>query len=204
VDCDGGMSGTGDITYQADSYAGTMTIDAGEGSMKMDLTGRRTGKDCDAEENTKAMERVKKQIADSQKAQVDMMAAACREGAESVNRYLFIGPTAQCKSPEQKAAFCATVKARKGYESLMREGNGETKVLDETAAVCGTTGAAIREDLCTKAAAGKDLTFVGRNCPREAKAIAIADCAGRKFTSIPDENVRAYCVAYAEKLLSGK
>lgn len=204
VTCEGDMSGTGDMTFQADSYAGTMTMKTEAGSMKMELSGKRTGKDCDAEENTRVIERAKKQSEDAQKAQVDAMAAMCREGAASVNRYAFIGPAAQCKTPELEAAFCKSVASEKGYEGLLREGNGETKILAEVAAFCGTTGEAIRADLCPKALAGASLDFVGRHCPGEAKSYAQQHCAGRKFTSIPEASVRGFCASYAEKLLSGK
>src|SRR5947207_1204842 len=75
VTCEGGMSGTGDITYQPDSYQGTMTVTMDQGSMKMDLSGRRTGKACDAEEVKKTIERAQKQADDVGKAQADAMAA---------------------------------------------------------------------------------------------------------------------------------
>jgi uncharacterized protein DUF3617 len=198
--CEGGMSGTGEITYQPDSYQGTMSVTMDQGSMRMELSGRRTGKACDAEELKKTIERAQKQADDAVKAQADAMAAACRDGAASANYHLFVGANAQCKSADQKAAFCGAVKTAKGFNAV----SGANDPLAEVMSFCGTSADAIKKDLCSKAVADKQYTFMGRNCPSEAKTFAQANCAGRKFTSIPDESVQGFCVMYAEKLLEGK
>jgi len=202
VTCQGGMSGTGDLTYQTDSYAGTITMSTEAGDMKMDLSGRKTGTACDAMENVRTAERMQRQAAEAQEyapgGSKDPMIAACSEGAASGNRALFMGPDALCKKPEQKAAFCKTAVTQKAFETYTREGSN---ALSEVATFCGTSVEYVRKDLCKKAVAAEDLLFLANHCEEEARPFAEKLCAGRKFTSIADDKTRGFCAQYAGKLL---
>jgi hypothetical protein len=204
--CDGGMSGTGDMTFQTDSYAGTMIVSMEGGSMKMDLSGRKTGVECDAMEMQRTIDRAKKQAAEAEEyvpgGSKDPMIAICNEGAASGNRSLFIGPSAQCKKPDQKAVFCRNAVTRKAFDTYVREGQGQMTVVSEVASFCGTTADAVVKDLCPKALDTEDLTFLAMHCPGQAKPLAQKYCAGRKFTTIAEDTIRAFCSSYAEKLLA--
>jgi len=201
VTCEGGMSGTGDMTFTPDSYTGTMKVTMDQGSMKMDMTGKRTGKDCDAEEMKRTVEHAKKQADDAQKAQADAMAAMCRDAAATGNYRMLLGPTAlpQCKDPQYKPPFCAFTKGYKGYDNLLAA--NDPKVMSDVMSYCGTSGDAILKDLCSRATAEKEYRFLAGRCPAEAKALAQKECSGRQFTGAPPSSVQGFCVMYAEKLL---
>jgi hypothetical protein len=205
VTCEGGMSGTGDMTFTPDSYTGTMNVSMEGRAMKMDLSGKKTGKDCDAMENARAMQRAQKQAADAQEylpgGSKDPMIAACNEAAASGNRSMFMGPGAQCKKPEQKEAFCKAAVTRKAFDGYIKEAGGQQTVAKEVTAFCGTSIDFVLKNLCADALAHEDLTFLANNCPDKGKELAQKYCAGRKFSSIPEETVRNFCIAYAEKLL---
>jgi hypothetical protein len=206
VTCDGGMSGTGDMTFTQDSYTGTMNVAMEGQAMKMNLSGKKTGRDCDAMETVRAMQRAQQQAAEAQEylpgGSKDPMIAACNEAVAAGNRSMFMGPSAPCKKPEQKAAFCKGAVTDKAFRSYVREGNGQMTVASEVATFCGTSVDFVLKDLCSKAAATEDLDFLGSHCPEQAKPLAQKYCAGRKFTAIPEASIRAFCSAYAEKLLT--
>ena len=103
-----------------------------------------------------------------------------------------------CKKPEHKEAFCRAAVTQKAYVAYFREGGD---ALSEVAAFCGTSVEFMRKDLCKKAIAADDLEFLVNHCEDDAKPLAEKLCAGRKFTAIPDQKTREFCIQYAGKLL---
>jgi hypothetical protein len=228
VTCNDGMSGAGELTYQSDSFAGTMNISSPEITMKMDMSGRRVG-DCDATETVKMAERTRKSLDEvNRTAPGDPMAKMCADGAAKFQYMAFVGPSAVCKDKEQMAALCKRLYEEANYETLVKASSPENDAMGQVTAACGTSAQALRDSLCKQATESGSYDFLSRNCaitedskttlcPRalksealdflvkhcnkDAKAYAAQHCAGRKFTAIPQEKVRTFCVNYAGTLL---
>jgi hypothetical protein len=206
--CKDGTTGTGEMTFEGgQSYRGTVTLRSSEGNMAMKMSGRRVG-DCDAGASRRQMEATQRQAEAAQQQaaqmQADALADACKQAAERFAVEMFLPPQGMCTSAEDAAALCANFRSEKGFNEVAGRPPYENPALPKIATLCGTETEAVRQQLCTAAQAKRSYNFLGRHCPAETKSVAEAECAGRKFTSIPDADLRGFCVSYATQSMSAE
>lgn len=189
------MTGSGELSYQGrDSYQGKMTMNMEGQTVITRLSGKRLGAQCDAGA-------IKKQIAAVEKQTAATLAQQCREAARSMQVMMFDGRYPTACDAKTKAEFCKRVGTEQGYDLLAARGQApgaSNPELESAGKTCGVDIAATRKQLC-KAGVGKDasLPFLARHCPDEAAPIAQAQCAGRSFTSQPEQKYREFCSDYA-------
>lgn len=213
--CNGGFRSQGEMTWSADTYAGTQTMTSPMGEARMTMTGRKIGGECDANESRRRV------AAEQQEMEARTASAARAQEAEECDRALRemdsvrIAQLAACKG--RKAPFCARYESREGFSSV------EPRSTQESAAeqLCGTSAAGVLAKLCRDAAAehgkapparverapkrggrGDDDAdvFLARRCPAEARPIAVRECAGRSYTGM-EERTRAFCTAFVRARL---
>lgn len=192
IRCEGSnpMTGSGEITRQGkDAYSGVMRMTGKEGEMTMKMRGRRIG-DCDAGE-------VKRQIAAAEAAGARQMAQVCAEGARNMQTPLFVGADAACKDPKDKDAFCRGLRTESGFAVAGVQGVERSRA----AAYCGTTEAALRDELCVAAERNRSFKFLGENCPAQAQALGQRECAGRSYTALSAQ-YRDFCTQYARSTMA--
>ena len=204
IRCKDGSSGTGEMVFDGkEAYRGTMHIKSSEGAMSMKLSGRRVG-DCDAGENQRKMAAYERQAKQAEAAQADAIAARCRQAAESVEIDLFLPPYSTCGSPEDKATLCSAVRTEKGFSSVAGRPPYQNPQLGKASELCGFEPEDVRNKLCGEALPRRSYKFLADHCPEAKKELAEAECAGRKFTSIPDEDLRGFCMAYAGESMTAE
>jgi hypothetical protein len=119
------------------------------------------------------------------KAQADAdaaMAKHCRTALDNMDA-TSLGMLPQCK-PNQ-AEFC------KRYQTL--DGFLKAKGDDKAAQLCNVAREPLQASLCARAVKQEHLPFLGRFCPVEGKAYAQQHCAGRDFTSAPQDKYTQFC-----------
>jgi hypothetical protein len=204
------MTGEGDMTYTANTYAGTMAMHMKDGDMNMKMKGREIGGDCDANEMKRKVAGMqaaaKEQQAQGEQMQAQQMAKACDDGVKKMQAMAFTGMVAFCKDPAKKQEFCSRMSTREGFAAL-RANNPEPQ-RNESAQACGKDLAAIQGSLCKDAK--KDamsnqgsMGFLVQDCPAEAQALAQSECAGIDYTSASRQQ-RQLCTTYAKGSLEGK
>lgn len=204
IRCKDGTTGTGDMIFEGrQSYSGTVTIRSSEGTMVMKLAGRRVG-DCDAGASRRQMAALQQQAAQAEQAQNDAMVTMCREAAEALAVDLFLPPHGLCTSAADKEALCAQLRTEKGFEGIAGAPPYESPQFARATSFCGTEPDALREKLCEEALEKRAYPFLGRHCPGQRKTLAEAECAGRKFTAIPDADLRGFCMTYATQSLAAE
>jgi hypothetical protein len=176
-----------DQTYNSarTEYKGTMKMKSREGDMTMNVSGRKVGS-CNAQQ---ARQEQAAQVAAMQqqgkKAQADAdaaMAKHCRTALDNMDA-TSLGMLPQCK-PNQ-AEFC------KRYQTL--DGFLKAKGDDKAAQLCNVAREPLQASLCARAVKQEHLPFLGRFCPVEGKAYAQQHCAGRDFTSAPQDKYTQFC-----------
>jgi hypothetical protein len=179
-----------DQTYNSarTEYKGTMKMTSREGDMTMNMSGRKVGS-CDAKQ---ARAEQNAQIAAMQqqgkKAQADAdatMAKHCRTALDNMEA-TSLTMLPQCK-PNQ-AEYC------KRYQTL--DGFLKAKGDEKGAQLCNVARAPLQSSLCARAVKQEHLPFLGRFCPVEGKAYAQQHCAGRDFTSAPQDKYTQFCRSY--------
>ncbi len=205
------MTGEGELVSSKDGYTGKMDMHMAQGDMTMKMKGKLLGGDCDAAA-------VKKQVAAAQKQQQQVqedgekqMNQLCQQGADEMSLELFAGPVVTCKKPEQVAMLCASAVKRPGFLSLQRQARGNPEAKETVKRLCKKDPDAPRAGLCAQAMKETNgdktpdevLDFLGDQCPDEARKVAKKECAGRKFTGIP-ESMRKVCVKYAKDEMGKK
>jgi hypothetical protein len=190
-------SGNGTMTFVGDaSYTGEMTIVAEQGTMKMTMSGRRTGP-CDAGAAKRQMAEFEAQAAQAQAQAAQGMAESCAKLASEGYAAAFMGPHAMCKEPAQLAAFCTGLATEAGYDGA--QANTALGIdLPQAAAACGLDAATLLADLCAKALAADSFEFLAEHCPAESQALALRECAGREYTALAGTKYHGFCVAYAQ------
>jgi hypothetical protein len=207
--CDG-MSGEGEINRTSpDAYTGWIKMMAPQGTMTMNLTGKKVG-ECDAGEAKKEREaqvaQVEAQVAAGQKMAADAQRRACTEPAESLNlqmlnRQVQMGA---CSDPSYKVAFCDKAKTYDGFKLLCKRDRSELENgLPAIAKYCGSDEAAMSTGACQQALKLEDLDILGHCCPGEAKALAVDHCAGRSYTSMIGDKYQSFCGTFAKDLMEG-
>jgi hypothetical protein len=188
------MTGEGEMDHRGDSYSGKVLMKSPDGEMRMVMSGKKLGGDCDAgERKREAMAQLKK----GQEMQAQAMAKSCDDAVRNLSVELFVGPAAMCKEPAQKSQFCAGISSRQGFTTLMKGGESRFK---DAASFCGKDPAAIRAQNCASALKEDAVEFVGQYCPEQRNQLAQRECAGRDFTTV-DRKYAAFCNRYAREML---
>jgi len=200
------MTGQGEITRSSpDAYTGWMKMSSPQGTMTMNLAGRRVG-ECDAVEAKKEREatiaRVQAQAATYEKMAADAKQQVCMAPIESMDLKSLNAQAAVCEGPSYKAKFCDRLKTYEAEKLLCdREKSDPDNGLTAAIKACEADGEALKKSLCAQAVTAEDLAVVGACCPAEAQALAAAHCAGRTYTSLAGDKYRTFCVTYAKETL---
>ena len=209
-----GMSGEGEIDRTGpDAYKGWMKMSAPQGTMVMNLTGRRIG-DCDAGEAKKEREaqiaQIQAQATAGGKAAADAMKQSCSVATDGVDLQMWRTLEPMCTSPQAgltaadyKAALCTKAKTYDGYKLLADREGDPTNDLAAVASFCGADPEAMTRSACEQAVTARDLNIIGKHCPAEAQAIAKAHCAGRSYTSMAGDPYASFCAIYAKDMMEG-
>ncbi len=205
--CKDGTTGEGDITSGPDSFDGTMTMRTQGQEALMKMKGRKVGGDCDANELKRKVAGVQKQAEKAQSDHAQSQLQLCDEAAQKLTLELFVSPypgvPVSCKDPSK---LCARVETREGLVALrqQRGKDGRAKVerlckkgLDPV--VAKLCAAAKKEQAkTTKLGDAAGMEFVFGYCPDLARALAKRECAGRRFTALPDAQ-RDFCTRWAQR-----
>jgi hypothetical protein len=198
------VEGSAQFTYLgADRYQGKMEMTTQGETMTMAYEGQKLGQ-CDGSE---ANLQAKKMIAQAERQQAEgakQMAEFCRQSAAKAEGPGFL---MQCKDPADQRTYCENVRTRDNFRRLAEQEKqappqadgpfaAYARPLSETARICGFAIAQERELLCNSAEQNNDLPFIASQCPAQGAAIASAQCAGRRYTSIA-ERYRGFCADYA-------
>jgi hypothetical protein len=205
------MTGEGELTQGKGSYTGQMAMHMAQGDMTMKMKGKLAGGDCDAGAIKKQVAAIQKQQEQAQADGEKQMDALCDQAVEEVSVRSFGGPVVVCKKPEQVAKLCARVTTRAGFTAYQRQAKQDEETPRIVKQLCKKDPEDARAGLCAKAAketSGEStpddvLDFLGSYCPDEARAVAKKECAGRKFTGLP-QSMRQVCVKYAKDELKAK
>lgn len=206
-----GMSGEGEIARTSpDAYKGWMKMMAPQGTMTINLSGRRLG-DCDAGEAKKEREaqisQLQAQAAAGQKMAGDAMKQMCSTAAESLDLRTFHSNEELCTGPQggftavtYKAPLCAKAKTYEGFKVVCQRDTADTvNSLDAVAKFCGTTAVALSSAACSMAKKTEDLDVLAKCCPTEAAAYAAQHCAGLSYSSAG--SMSGFCATFAKDLM---
>ena len=202
------VTGSAEITRTSpDAYTGWMKMTMAQGTMTMNLTGRRVG-DCDAGEAKKEREaqvaQVQAQVAAGEKAAADAKAQMCITMAQSGDLQQFTILTGQgmCSDPKYKTTFCDSLKTCDVYKSLLeREKSQPEYGLKACAAFCGADVAAMPKVCCDDAVKVEDVDFIVAHCPGQAKDFALQKCAGLGYTAMMAPKWQSFCTTYAKDVM---
>lgn len=204
VRCKDGTTGTGEMTFEGQSaYQGTMTMRSSEGTMVMKMSGKRVG-DCDYGETKRQIAAIERQADQAAAAHNDAVVKLCREAAAGVAIDMFLPPSSMCTSPEDKATLCAALESEKGFAGVAGRPPHGSPQLIKASDFCGFAPDEIRRKVCTTALANRSYSFLAEQCPAETTTLAQAECAGRKFTAIPDADLRSFCMSYAAEAMAAQ
>lgn len=202
IRCKDGTTGTGEMVFEGkDAYKGTVTVQSSHGKMAMKMSGKRVG-DCDAAETQRQVAAVKKQAEEGAAAQQRAIVNMCKESASAMAVTMFLPPDGICASPEDKAALCANYRTEKGWSAVAGHPPYQNPQLEQVESFCGVEAEAVRSELCTAALSNRSYRFLADHCPGQQKQLADTECAGRKFTAIPDPELRGFCMTYATEAMS--
>jgi hypothetical protein len=203
------VTGSAEITRTSpDAYTGWMKMTMAQGTMTMNLTGKRVG-DCDAGEAKKEREaqvaRVQAQVVAGQQMAADVQAQTCTTVAQGGDLQQFKMYTGQgmCSDPKYKATLCDSIKKCDVYKSLLqREQSQPENGLKAVAAFCGADVAAIATACCDEAVKTEDFDFIAARCPEQAKALALQKCAGLNYSAQMASKWQRFCTTYAKEIMS--
>jgi hypothetical protein len=204
--CEDGSTGEGDITWEKDSYAGTMSMRQKGRDMNMKMSGKKLGGDCDASEMKRQVATMKKQADDRKQDMARQQAQQCDEAAETAKLSLFESPVAKIPPlcPDT-SKLCAKLETRKGL-LLLKTREQPPDAREKAEKLCKKDYDPVVEKYCSSAekehAQGKTwdadtVEFVFGYCKALSKALSKKECAGRSYTAMPPAQ-RAFCVGLAE------
>lgn len=199
-------------------YQGSMKMTMRDGNqMTMNMSGRKVGA-CDAQQAKREREEkvasVRRQ-SDEAQAQVaaigEQQAQNCAKAPQAMDLSL-LGMYGHCsamggnceamaknESTRRTATACMSSRAQlcKRYQTMdgfLKSGGNEA-----IAKECGLDRNAIATSHCARAAKGENLAYVGRFCPEQAKPLAQQHCAGRSYTSAPQDKYSEFCSSYVAR-----
>jgi hypothetical protein len=202
------VTGSAEITRTSpDAYTGWMKMTMDQGTMTMNLTGKRVG-DCDAGEAKKEREaqvaHVQAQLAAGQKALADDQDRTCTTVAQNADlkQFSMLSGQGMCKDPKYKATFCDSIKKCDVYKSLQKRETGEPEYgLKAAVAFCAADVAAMTRACCDEAVKTDDLDFVVAQCPEQAKELALQKCAGLSYSALMGSKWQSFCTSYARGVM---
>jgi hypothetical protein len=202
------VTGSAEITRTSpDAYTGWMKMTMDQGTMTMNLTGKRVG-DCDAGEAKKEREaqvaHVQAQLAAGEKAVADEKDRSCVAAAQSADlkQFNMLSGQGMCKDPKYKATFCDSIKKCDVYKKLQqRESSEPENGLKAVAAFCAADVAAMTRACCDEAVKTDDLDFVVAQCPGQAKELALQKCAGLGYSALMGSKWQGFCTTYAREVM---
>ena len=210
--CDG-MSGEGEITRtSAEAYKGWMKMMAPQGTMTMNLSGRRVG-DCDAGEAKKQreayMDQAMAQSAAGQKMAAEAMKQTCSMGAASLDVRIFHAHEELCTGPQggftaatYKAAFCEKARTYEGFTIACKRDSADVdNSLGGLAKFCSTSAEAVSSTACPEAQKTGDMDVLAKCCPAQAAAYAAEHCAGLSPSTAA--GMSGFCTMFAKDLMDG-
>jgi hypothetical protein len=219
--CEGNTTGTAEMTYEGrDSYKGSMVMAVSGQTMTMKMTGKRVG-DCDAGEPKRQMVAMQQRAAAAQQQAADAFAAMCKGGVDSMMPQ-HLGPDSPYKCDARyKTDFCSRLQTAEGFAIVAPRQPSQVAGLQggdlkEASAFCGVNGDEIRVRLCKRADEQESLEFLASSCLGYARTsgaplanpgdsfgsvIIARECAGRTFSSPPQQQYRTFCSAAARQKL---
>jgi len=210
--CRDGSSGEGDITWGKDSYDGAMKMHTHGQVMRMKISGKKVGGECDATESRRTVAAVTKQVGGSQAEIVHAQALRCSEVADEMAVTAFAptlpGVPVECKDATR---FCANLETRKGLVALRVSPELPGRE-DMAARLCNKDLRVIEKNLCdattkeqekvTRFSEEDALEYVFAYCPDLAKMLVKRECAGRKVIALPPAQAN-FCARWAQQTLAG-
>ncbi len=189
------MTGTGEMTADANAYSGRIRMKGGRKGEEMDMTQTLSGKRVGSCTDTS------KQAIAAVKAQSDAaMAQSCAQMMAQLAPEGFVGADAPCKA--QQREFCGKVsglaasgRTPGGFRTVSAQAPAPT--LKRAFDACGQDYDAMRKGACTSGVAARDWAFVGAgHCDDDVRAQGDANCRGRSFTGM-DRALAPLCSRYA-------
>jgi hypothetical protein len=202
------VNGTAEITRTSpDAYTGWMKMTMAQGTMTMNLTGKRVG-DCDAGEAKKEREaqvaRIQTQVAAGQQMAADAQAQACMTLAQAgdLQQFRMMINAGQCDDPKYKATLCESIKKCDVYKRLEEREKSQPEFgLTAVAGFCGADVAAMTTSCCDEAVKTEDVDFIAARCPAQAKAFALQKCAGLGYSALMGSKWQNFCTTYAKDVM---
>ena len=202
------VAGSAEITRTSpDAYTGWMKMTMAQGTMTMNLTGKRVG-DCDAGEAKKEREAqvasIQTQVAASQQMAADAQAQTCTTIVQSgdLQRFRMLTDQGMCNDPKYKTAFCDNIKTCDVYKRLKE---GETSRpeygLQAVAQFCAADVVAMTKACCDEAVKTEDVDFIAAQCPRQARELALQKCAGLSYSALMGSKWQRFCTTYAKEVM---
>jgi hypothetical protein len=181
---EGKMSGTGEITNQADSYQGTAKlsgISQGQAvSMTASYRGKRLGTSCDTSDAPvvamKGMENMNEMMGMANKQMASAMAEQCEVSNYQVTELIstrFFGPTAACTGKEKFACKVISKEVMRNTDAYVKLAKFDDTSDVAIAKTCNIDMAAATKSICKKVDAGNYEDMLDY-CP-EAQAFADAN-----------------------------
>jgi hypothetical protein len=203
--CRDGTTGEGDITWGKDTYDGAMKMHTHGQVMRMKISGKKVGGDCDATETRRTV--VTKQVSGSQAEIAHVQALRCSEAADEMAVTAFAptlpGVPVECKDATR---FCANLETRKGLVALRVSPELPGRE-DMAARLCNKDLRVIEKNLCDATAKEQEkvtrfseedaLEYVFAYCPDLAKMLVKRECAGRKVIALPPAQAN-FCARWAQ------
>ncbi|MBI3530072.1 MAG: DUF3617 family protein [Betaproteobacteria bacterium] len=197
------MTVVGDVTYNGDSYQGTMKMTGGDMDMTQTISGKKIG-NCTYEDPAKRIDAVQAQS----KAAI---AKECDKQIESLQPLMIFGganlPEESLYCKDRKADFCArSAKVAQQMRDLAGFSEASRKYPEwrEAMKACGTDPATLSAPLCKAAVDKKDWPFVSENCPAEGRAVAQQNCTGMDYTAVLASPYKEVCQKYGADLAKKK
>jgi hypothetical protein len=194
MECDndeGKMSGSGEITSQADSYQGVAKMSGTSQGQAINMTanyhGKRIGTACDTSAPPvvamKGMENMNEMMVMANKQMASAMAEQCEVANYQATELIssrFFGPTAACTGKEKFACKVISKDVSRNTEAYVKLAKHDDTSDTSIAKICSIDMAAATKAICKKVDAGNYEDMIDY-CP-EAKAFADA---GRSYSSTP-------------------
>lgn len=196
--CQDGSTVTVDMTYEGkDAYKGTMRYEGNGMNMKMKLSGKRLGEECQLAEKPSSMP-----------SNTSGSNQQCDAAVEKMMGGYFFGKYAVCKS--RKKEFCNRLQhmsldeyasTREQVEQENQPGVKENLkasgvvMTEDGIKGCGLSMEKLGTKACAQATAEEEYMFIAYNCPKQADKLRRERCEGRDYTSLRASNNSDLCYA---------
>lgn len=205
------MSGTGVVTYKADSYQGTTRLSGKSGGQAVNMTanyqGKRVGTPCDTANTVvaiKGMENMNDMMGMANKQMASAMSEQCEISNYETTELIsgkFFGPTAACPGKEKFACKVIGKDVVKNVEVYVKLSKHDDTSEVSISTICGINMPASTQAICKKVDSG-NYEELAEYCPAEAKAFEAErnDSSASKSTGIIPSNPVDSTLDKAKKL----